>query len=273
MSGHGQQISYVELSAFCDGALSVKDMERVAEALETDPELRATMSKLMADRDALLTDTDVEPNDASVDALAARLQDTIDRQQKRRRQVRMMSLFGSATALIAAGWLAHVAYMGPVTTPEEIAAITEAGVPLFIADAAGAHEIFARDEIHPVEFTASDESIMRDWFKQHLGDHAVVPHLQDLGFRLVGGRLLGDSQGATAQLIYENDDDAKVSLFFSKRPVSGGTEVRLVKVGKSFASYWQDHELAWAVVEDSPGADISMIADHVSKLPKAESGE
>lgn len=264
----GNSISFAELSAFCDDALSVADTERVVAALESDPALRNSMAQIMADRDTLLANANAEDVHSGVDALAERLQASVDA-ARRQRVIRHGAVLGAAmVALIALGWAAHTIYSGPVTTPEGIVSVLDVEVPIFVADAAGAHDIFAKDSVHPVEFLAEDSSVMNDWFKTHLGEHAVVPHLEDLGFTLIGGRLLGDRSGATAQIIYRNEANDKVSLFFSKRPVPGGSEVKLAKVGKSYASYWRERELTWAVVEDTPGADVSMIADHVSKLSK-----
>jgi anti-sigma factor RsiW len=74
-----------------------------------------------------------------------------------------------------------------------------------------------------------------------------------------------------AQLLYENEKGDRVSLVFGRRQVPGGTELKLVHVGKSYASYWREGEFAWAVVEDSPGADVSAVATHVAQVIRATS--
>ncbi|MEO0762532.1 MAG: anti-sigma factor, partial [Pseudomonadota bacterium] len=144
-----------------------------------------------------------------------------------------------------------------------------ASVPSFVADAAGAHQVFAPDNFHPVEFTAKDEAAMARWFSARLGQTATIPHLEELGFSLVGGRLLAGANGPAAQVMYENAKGDRVSLVFGKQQVPGGSpELKLVHVGKSYASYWQDKGFAWAVVEDTPGADVSMVATHVARITR-----
>jgi anti-sigma factor RsiW len=280
MDAKKKRVSEAELHAFCDDELGQEDAARVARALEDDPELRREMAAIMRDRsliEAAARTADPEGEDIATRELAARLSAAIDRKAARRDAMRIGTGAIGVMGVAAAGWFGHAHFerkttgigefvaSAPLTAP---ATFASAGVPSFVADAAGAHAVFAPDLVHPVEFTAHDEELMRDWFASHLGSQAMVPHLEELGFALMGGRLLGNADGAMAQLIYENERGDKVSLVFGKRPVPGGSELRLVQLGKSYASYWQDRGFAWAVVEDSPGADVSAVAAHVSKLTR-----
>lgn len=250
------RISDVDLNAFHDAELPEAEAARVAAALEADPALRARLAALAADRRRLAAAAEAGESDPASDALAARLATALE---ARRRRARARRLSGAALALAAvgaAGWFGHAALF-----PD--AAGGSAG---FVADAAGAHAVFAHDPVHPVEYGPEAEAEMRAWFQSHLGEDAPVPRLDELGFALVGGRLLGDAEGPLAQLIYENAARDRVSLIYGRRAASGGEDIKLVKIGKSLAGWWRSGDYAWAVIEDSPGADIGVIATHVARL-------
>lgn len=257
-------ITPFELEAFVDGELPEADHRRVSAALATDDALRAKLAEISDAKRRLSTASFVdEGDDPALETIAAKLEHQL--KSKRRRWL-LRTGAGLAVLMFvfaAAGWYGHERF-----APSGPTQVGEVALPAFVADAAGAHEIFAFDAVHPVEFTSSDETVMRGWFKQHLGKTADVPNIEHLGFDLVGGRLLGGAQGAMAQILYENDKGDRVSLVLAKRPTGGGKELRLMKVGKSFASYWSENELSWAVVEDAPGADITSIASHVASLVK-----
>jgi anti-sigma factor RsiW len=274
MEERGQpRVSACELAAYCDGELEGEDAARVEAALAADAGLRAEMARMMDERHLLAEavrlpgDDDTDP---SVSALAARLSKRLERERTRRLRLRLAAGAGGLAAIAAAGWVGHAVLTGTplMSAPAELQSV-EVGIPGFVADAAGAHAIFSHDTVHPVEFSAIDEPVMRNWFESHLGRGAMIPHLESLGFELMGGRLLGDADGAMAQLLYENAAGNRVSLVFGKRQVPGGTELKLVHVGKSYASYWRDGDFAWAVVEDSPGADVSAVATHVAQIIRA----
>ncbi len=263
------------LAAYCDGQLGEREAARVEQALLERPELRAELTQIAADRRLLIDALSASEADEAPDPAIAALADRLDRQLKIQ-SARRMGLRGGAVVaglviIGIAGWVGHAAVTGTpmfarrFVDPDEMAA----RVPGFVADAAGAHAIFADDTVHPVEFEAADEAVMRGWFETHLGEGAVIPELDALGFGLVGGRLLADADGAMAQLVYENGKGDRVSLVFGPRPVPGGTDLKLVHVGKRYASYWREGNFAWAVVEDSPGADISAVATHVAELISA----
>ncbi len=263
------------LAAYCDGQLGDREAARVEQALLERPELRRELTRLAAERrrliDALCAGEAEEAPDPAISALADRLDHRLRLQRARRVGLRAGGAVAALLAIGAAGWVGHAQITGtpmfarPFVDPDELTAT----VPGFVADAAGAHAIFADDAVHPVEFRAADEAVMQRWFETHLGGDAVIPALDGLGFDLVGGRLLADADGPMAQVLYENDTGDRVSLVFGRRDVPGGTDLKLVHVGKSYASYWREGDFAWAVVEDSPGADVSAVATHVAELIRA----
>ncbi|MEM6488158.1 MAG: hypothetical protein AAF677_07795 [Pseudomonadota bacterium] len=263
-------VTDAELNAFCDGELNEDETVRIAAAIEADAALRVRMAQMMGDIAALRAVSEPEGDDAATAALAEKLGQRVQRRTQRRMIGRVGAGVAASMALVAGGWIGHGAYVKSTTAKNGrntmvMAEVTQ-GVPSFVADAAGAHEVFAPDTFHPVEFTAKDEAAMARWFSDRLGEAAMIPHLEELGFGLVGGRLLAGSEGPMAQVMYENDRGDRVSLVFGKQQVSGSKELKLVHMGKTYASYWQNNGFSWAVLEESPGADVSMVASHVSRL-------
>lgn len=267
------KVSNAELAAYVDGEITGAEAERIEEALLHDPALRAELSRMTVERESLkaaLQESEAAP-DPAISALAERLDGRLRAARARRRMGFVAAGFAAAALLGAVGWTGHAALTGtPIFSEGDLRrGASHATVPGFVADAAGAHAIFAEDKIHPVEFFAADEPVMQRWFETHIGEGVMIPHLEEIGFDLVGGRLLGDAEGAMAQVLYKNAKGDKVTLVFGKREVPGGEELKLVHVGKQYASYWHDRGYAWAVVEDSPGADVSAVATHVAALIRA----
>ncbi|MEM7496463.1 MAG: anti-sigma factor [Pseudomonadota bacterium] len=264
-------ISDAELNAFCDGELDDKECARVAAAIEADPALRARMAEMMSDIAALRSAGDAEDVDPATEVLAARLGSAVERRERQQGLTRLGAGLAATIAIAAGGWFGHASYVkqGVGKSRQDsmvVATLENHAVPSFVADAAGAHEVFAPDTFHPVEFTAKDEAAMAQWFTDRLGDAAMIPHLEELNFELVGGRLLAGAEGPMAQVMYENDKGDRVSLVFGKQHTPGSSDLKLVHVGKTYASYWQDKGFSWAVVEETPGADVSVVATHIARI-------
>lgn len=266
-------ISEAELNAFCDGELEETESARIAAAIEADPALRARMSRIMGDIASLRAAGEPVEDDPATRVLAERLETAVVRREHQRTLTQAAMGIAASVAIAAGGWFGHAAYVK--ATPGKsrqdglfLAATQVESVPAFVADAAGAHQVFAPDNFHPVEFTAKDEAAMARWFSERLGETAAIPHLEELGFNLVGGRLLAGAEGPMAQVLYENGAGDRVSLVFGKQVVPGSAELKLVHVGKTYASYWQENGFSWAVVEDTPGADVSMVATHVARITR-----
>lgn len=282
MSSHGSgreeddamarnDVSDVELHAFADRQLSVDEENKVIDFLERHPDRLQLLRGHMDDKRRIseATELDDEPTDVAIDTLADCLGDRLARHEKREKARRWSARTVACVALIAVGWTAHTAYIdGPATRNGALtmASGEATAVPRFLADAAGAHSLFAPDQVHPVEYTADSEPAMREWFSSLFNTDIAVPHLEGIGFDLMGGRMLATAEGPLAQLLYENGRGDRVSLFFTKQQMDGSSEMKLVKVGKTFASYWQDDEFSYAVVEEAPGADIGVVATQIAEL-------
>ncbi|MEM6944691.1 MAG: hypothetical protein AAF565_13155, partial [Pseudomonadota bacterium] len=79
MTNETAKISDAELNAFCDGELSDSESQRVAGAIEADPELRAKMAQIMGDIANLRAASEREEIDPATAALASRLGGAIER--------------------------------------------------------------------------------------------------------------------------------------------------------------------------------------------------
>jgi anti-sigma factor RsiW len=102
------------------------------------------------------------------------------------------------------GWALGLHYLQPDAEPPAVS---------FTRQAANAHVLYAPDLQHPVEFGADQQDKMLLWLSERLGQAVHAPNLQDLGFTLVGGRLLPASGLPAAQLMYENPDAQRITLY------------------------------------------------------------
>ncbi|MEM1314069.1 MAG: hypothetical protein AAGI51_05910 [Pseudomonadota bacterium] len=264
-------ITDAELGAYIDGELDAQDEARVERALVADADLRARLAAATEARAALRTlvlsgpgaEDDADDPSPETEALAAKLSARLRADRNRRVRSRVALAAGALMATAVGGWFAHIY----AVSLEPSVAAAEGQAPSFVADAVGAHAVFAPDRVHPVEFFSQDEALMRDWFAEHLGDGVQIPHLEEFGFDLVGGRLLGSARGASAQLLYENARGERVSLVFGPQNLPEAPDApRLIDVDGRLASWWRQGGLSWAVVEDQPGADVPSITKHVAEL-------
>jgi anti-sigma factor RsiW len=158
-----------------------------------------------------------------------------------------MRFAGVASLLLASaggGWLVHDRYSAKdVETP----------AMSFARQAANAHMVFAPDLRHPVEFGADQQDSLLLWLSERLGQALHAPNLQALGYTLVGGRLLPASGQPAAQLMYENPDAQRITLYIRARwatPLSSAHEGTVSFAGEGGVSmvYWIEDTLAYALI-------------------------
>ncbi|MGH6900023.1 MAG: anti-sigma factor family protein [Geminicoccaceae bacterium] len=128
----------------------------------------------------------------------------------------------------------------------------EAPAVSFTRQALNAHVLYAPDMQHPVEFGADQENSFLLWLSERLGQAVHAPNLADLGFTLVGGRLLPAAGEPAAQLMYENPDAQRITLYIRsgwETPPEGAKDGTINFAGEGGVStvYWTDGPLAYAL--------------------------
>lgn len=122
----------------------------------------------------------------------------------------------------------------------------------FARQAANAHLLFAGDVRHPVEFGADQEDSLLLWLSERLGQAVHAPDLQELDFVLVGGRLLPAANQPAAQLMYEDPDAHRITLYIRSGwiPPRVGQEgtVNFAAEGGVSMVYWIEGPLAYALI-------------------------
>ena len=245
------EMNEAELQAFVDGQLPAERCRAVLAYLGRHPEDLKRLADYAGHKDAIrrrLEEVDLVADDpATVElrrALAARL--------NRPHYSRWLGQAATRPA-VAAGWSSHGLYQ----------TYLQNRIPELVIKAAEAHAVFGADQRRPVELTAASSEEMASWFSSRLGEPVEIPVLATLGLRLVGGRLLTADDRPMAQLIYEDATGHRLTLCLSSEPLEVGQEIELVEVGDLTAGYWQDGDLTYALVGETPDEQLVAIASEL----------
>ena len=122
----------------------------------------------------------------------------------------------------------------------------------FVADATAAYRLYAVEVRHPVEVGSDQEPHLVAWLSKRLGNKIAAPHLAELGFHLVGGRLL-PGQGMTGQaapaamLMYENADGKRVTCYVVTNGDNRETAFQFRQADGVSTFFWMDNGLGYAL--------------------------
>ena len=169
------------------------------------------------------------------------------------------------TAAIAAGWTALGIGVGGFAGWQlhalRAVAPPQAEVPAFVKRAAVAHAVYSPEVRHPVEVGADQEQHLVAWLSKRLGAPLRAPHLEDVGYYLVGGRLLPGESGPVAHFMYQCKKGTRVTLYV-RTNAAGSQEIsfRYAAEGPVKVFYWIDRRLGYAL----SSADI--VADDLLKV-------
>jgi anti-sigma factor RsiW len=119
-------------------------------------------------------------------------------------------------------------------------------------EALRAHSTFVVEVAHPVEVPASDEAHLVTWLSKRVGQKIKPPDLARFGFQLMGGRIVPESRGVAAQLMYEDGAGKRLTLYVAREPGSNETAFRFVEGDKAKGFWWIDEGLGCAVFADLP---------------------
>lgn len=129
--------------------------------------------------------------------------------------------------------------------------------------AAGAHLVYTAEIRHPVEVGAEQEAHLVQWLSKRLGAEVRAPHLGELGYRLMGGRLLPAGAGAAGQFMYENPAGVRITLFLVSRPSGDDSAFRYVEEDGISVFYWRDEGFGYALSAELPREALLAICNEV----------
>ena len=140
--------------------------------------------------------------------------------------------------------------------------LQQAGTPLtFSRQAAITHALYAADANRPVEIWANEEERLVRWLSKRLNFQLHAPNLNDVGFALVGGRLVAGNEKPGALFMYENADKQRVSLLVRKDgEAAQETSFRYGFENGVGVFYWIDESCGYALSGNLDRAQLLSIA-------------
>jgi anti-sigma factor RsiW len=140
----------------------------------------------------------------------------------------------------------------------------QAGTPAgWVQRAAYAHSVFTPEPRHPVEVRAQEEHLSR-WLTRRIEVPVKLFDLHDEGFELMGGRLLPDAGGKSAQLMYENaQTKERVTVYLRKPEADAPTAFRYVQQGSLGLFYWVEAGAGYALVGQLPKERLLALAQAI----------
>jgi len=256
------RISEAELHAFVDGELT-PDAQ-----VEVEAGLAASAPDLALARDFR------ELNEAMRAGYASRLSAPLPPEMARRlarlgrngpmlprRLVRV-----AASVVVVAGALA-AGYLGRGLVDGQHAPDTA-----FVARAVAAHAMYVQEVRHPVEVKAEETHLVR-WLTKRVGADVRAPSLANLGWRLMGGRLLPDQEGTpAAQFMYEDGSGRRLTLYLRKEIGLNNTSFRFYERSGCGSFYWIDQPLAYALSGRLTREELLSLANAVYAQLEAPTG-
>src|SRR5688572_19420509 len=139
-----------------------------------------------------------------------------------------------------AGWQLHDARPRPAPTADVGAVMARR--------AAMAHATYSPEVRHPVEVGADQEAHLVAWLSKRLGAPVRAPKLEEVGYSLVGGRLLPGETGPVAHFMYQANPGTRVTLYVRTEAAHNReTAFRYAEEGKVRVFYWIDRRLGYAL--------------------------
>jgi anti-sigma factor RsiW len=259
--------SDTELSAWLDGALEPERRAKLDAWLREQPEAAARVRLWAADRDALRARLDPVLGEPVPAALVHGVLQ--ERAQARWAQAAVVAGLLMAGALIGAAGMWQWQDQRVASTLAAAQAGTPAG---WVQRAALAHSVYVAEPRHPIEVKAQEEHLAR-WLTRRIDIPVKLFDLRDEGFELMGGRLLPDAGGKSAQLMYESLDATmpkqRVTVYLRKPDSSAPTAFSYRQQGELGEFYWVEAGAGYALVGALPKERLLALAQAIYRQQPA----
>jgi anti-sigma factor RsiW len=140
-----------------------------------------------------------------------------------------------------------------------------------------AHAVYVPEVRHPVEVSvqgatpqdsrAQEEHLAR-WLTKRIDRPVKLFDLRAQGYELVGGRLLPDRSGASAQLMYQKIGEAspqRLTVYLRKPDRPAPAAFRYERQGELGMFYWVEGSTGYALVGGVPRDELLQIAEAIYK--------
>lgn len=276
MSNAAQRPDDALLSAWLDGEIEGADCARVQAWLQEHPEDAARVRLWAADRDALrarFAPTLDEP-------VPERLTQAVwrHRGEQRRLSWGWPGQALAAVVLLALGVAIGTGIGGFLrggTSAEPVAANARS----WTQRAAVAHAVYAPEVRHPVEVSVREgdaaqqreqEAHLSRWLTRRLTVPVKLFDLRDEGFELVGGRLLPDAAGPSAQLMYQDAMGVRVTVYLRKAAEHDAPAAfSYQRQGDLGMFYWVEGRSGYALVGPQSRERLLALAQAIAKQDEA----
>lgn len=248
-------ISDEDLHAYLDGRLDGPDrLERRAEVeayLAAHPEAAEKLAAYKQQNEMLHALFDP----ALDEAIPARLRKAAPARMPALRHAAPALRYAAMVAWLAVGVAAGYMLRGPAVLSSAPIALAQQAV--------AAHVVYAPEVAHPVEVDAKQEAHLVKWLSKRLDGDVRPPHLAELGYELVGGRLLPAGEGPAAQFMYQDARGQRLTLYVRRDAKDGETAFRYAKQGTVSVFYWVDGPFGYALSGEQGKSDLLQIAHSV----------
>jgi anti-sigma factor RsiW len=250
MTGASGPIGEDDLQALTDGRLSEARYRDVESYLAENPLVKERVTRDAEHRDRLrlaLAGKHAEP-------IPTRLRVATIQAARRASAWRRLRTIAAGGIIFVAG--AASGWLASWTLPSQSAAV---GVAI---NATAAYRTFVVEAAHPVEVDAAHEQHLMGWLSKRLGRKLTAPDLSKFGYNLIGGRLLPAGGYAAAQLMYENANKTRLTLYVQAEPATE-TAFRFRQDEGASTFAWIDRGFGFAVTARASRDALLPIAEAI----------
>ena len=190
-------ISSADLIAFADGGLDPERRLEVRRYLHDNPEAAEFVRACGVQNEALRKHFDPVVEEPIPERLLRAVVLTARYRASARVATATMFVLGAL-----GGWLTHAYFSAGDAIADGLG-----------KRAALAYSIYARGDAGMLDLVSSDPARVREWLARELGVAAMPPRLSDLGFELVGTRLMMGDDAPAGLLVYRRRDGRELVLF------------------------------------------------------------
>lgn len=256
-----------QLSACLDGELQGAERQAVEAWLREHPEDAARVRLWAADAEALRVRLSPWLAEPVPPALAAVVQRGVPGSAVLRRPVvlpRWAMAASAAGLLLLGGVLGGLGVWQWQPARGAAAGLAAAGAVQtgWVQRAAAAHAVYVPEPRHAVEVKAQEEHLAR-WLTRRIDVPVKLFDLREQGFELVGGRLLPDGAGKSAQLMYQDAQGLRVTVYLRKPEVGTPAAFRYERQGELGLFYWVESGAGYALVGNLPREQLLALAEAI----------